>query len=72
MIGTSALVYPVVSLPEIAANCGATTIEVNIEPNQFSSRATCSVFVPATVAVPALFTTGNGFVSQYRRIHDYS
>lgn len=55
MIGTSALVYLAVSLPEIAANCGATTIEVNIEPNQFSSRATCSVFVPATVAVPTLF-----------------
>jgi len=55
MIGTSALVYPAASLPEIAADCGASAIEVNIEPTQFSSRATCSVFAPATVAVPALF-----------------
>ncbi|MBL0060317.1 MAG: hypothetical protein IPP40_02175 [bacterium] len=54
-IGTSAVVYPAASLPEIAADCGAQTIEVNIEPTQFSSRATCSVFAPATVAVPALF-----------------
>lgn len=55
VIGTSAVVYPAASLPDIASECGASTIEVNIEPTQFSSRATYSVFAPATIAVPALF-----------------
>ncbi len=54
-IGTSAVVYPAASLPKIAADCGAKTMEVNIEQTQFSSHATCSVYAPATVAVPALF-----------------
>ncbi len=61
-IGTSAIVYPAASLPEIAAGCGAQTIEVNLEPTQFSSRATCSVFASATVAVHALF-------HHWQRIH---
>jgi len=62
-IGTSAVVYPAASLPEIAADNGALTIEVNIEPTQFSSRATCSVFAQATVAVPALFHYWQGIHS---------
>jgi len=54
VIGTSAVVYPAASLPEIAAECGASTIEVNTESTQFSAQASCSVIAPATLAVPAL------------------
>lgn len=56
VVGTSAVVYPAASLPEIAADHGAATIEINLEPTQFSARATCSILSQASVAVPALFT----------------
>ncbi len=54
-IGTSAVVYPAASLPEIALENGAHVIEINLEPTQFSPRATVSIHEPAGAAVTALF-----------------
>ena len=56
VIGTSAVVYPAAALPEVAADHGAATIEVNLEPTQFSARATCTILSQASIAVPALLT----------------
>ena len=38
-IGTSAVVYPAASLPQIAGRAGAYVAEINIEPTEFSDRA---------------------------------
>ncbi len=38
VIGTSALVYPAMQLPEIALQAGAYTVEINPEPTPFSAH----------------------------------
>lgn len=57
VIGTSAAVYPAASLPEIARESGALTIEVNIEETAFTPRADFHLGATASAAVPALVSS---------------
>lgn len=52
--GTSGVVYPAASLPEIATEYGALTIEVNLEPTPFTSRAHFHLAASASTAIPAI------------------
>jgi NAD-dependent protein deacetylase/lipoamidase len=54
VIGTSALVYPAASLPEIARRHGAYLVEINIEPTPLSSLADEVVQGPAADVLPDL------------------
>ena len=53
-VGTSALVYPAASLPEIARESGATVVEVNIEETPFSGLATHHLRGKSGVILPQL------------------
>ena len=61
-VGTSSLVYPVASLPEIARGAGAAVIEVNIEETPFTALATCHLRSTAGSILPEL-------VALYRQSH---
>jgi NAD-dependent deacetylase len=54
VIGTSALVYPAASLPEIARRSGAYVVEINIEPTPLSPFAHEVIAGPAARVLPAL------------------
>jgi NAD-dependent deacetylase len=58
VIGTSALVYPAASLPEIARGHGARLVEINVEPTPLSSLADEVIQGPAGVVLPDLLGTG--------------
>ena len=58
VIGTSSLVYPAASLPEIARRHGAYLVEINIEPTPLSSLADEVIQGPAAVVLPRLLETG--------------
>jgi NAD-dependent deacetylase len=53
-VGTSSLVYPAASLPEVAKQSGAVVIEVNIEETPFSSLANHHLRGPAGTILPEL------------------
>jgi NAD-dependent deacetylase len=53
-IGTSAVVYPAASLPELALESGATVVEVNPEPTPLTGRAQEFLQGPAGEILPAL------------------
>lgn len=54
VVGTSAIVYPAASLPELALARGATVVEVNPEPTPLSGNATISLRETASQALPGL------------------
>lgn len=58
VIGTSSLVYPAASLPEIARRHGAYLVEINIEPTPLSSLADEVIQGPAAVVLPRLLEVG--------------
>lgn len=53
-IGTSAVVYPAASLPEIARGHGAFLVEINIEPTPLSPLADEVIQAPAAEILPGL------------------
>ncbi len=54
VVGTSAIVYPAASLPELALARGTVVIEVNPEPTPLSDSATLAVRETASKALPTL------------------
>lgn len=54
VVGTSAVVYPAASLPELALAQGKTVIEINPEPTGLSASATISLRDTASRALPGL------------------
>ncbi|TXI40731.1 MAG: NAD-dependent protein deacylase, partial [Mycobacterium sp.] len=54
VVGTSGLVYPAASLPDLALAHGSTVIEVNPEATPLSSSVTISVRESAGAALPTL------------------
>jgi NAD-dependent deacetylase len=54
VVGTSSVVYPAASIPEIALGSGAAVVEVNPEPTPLSRHATAAVRGSAGVALPAV------------------
>lgn len=54
VVGTSAVVYPVAMLPQIARQHGARVVEVNIEPTPLSDSADAVLRGPAAEVLPAL------------------
>ncbi len=54
VVGTSAIVYPVAALPDVARKHGALLFEINVEPTPLTPRVTAHVAAPAAVALPAL------------------
>jgi NAD-dependent deacetylase len=54
VVGTSAIVYPAASLPELALSEGIPVIEVNPEETPLSHRATISLRETAGTALPGL------------------
>lgn len=55
VVGTSALVYPAMYIPEIAKREGAFLIEVNLEETPLTSKADISLFGKAGEIVPHIF-----------------
>jgi NAD-dependent deacetylase len=53
-VGTSAAVYPVAGLIELAARAGAKVIEVNLEPTPMTATAELSLWGPAGRVLPRL------------------
>jgi NAD-dependent deacetylase len=43
VLGTSSVVYPAAALPQIALDCGARVVEINLEPTELSQRAHVSL-----------------------------
>lgn len=58
VVGTSALVYPAASVPDVTLAAGGIVIEVNLEPTPLTHRAEVSLLGEAGRLVPAL--TGLG------------
>ena len=54
VVGTSSVVYPAASLPEIAARRGSVTVEVNPVATPLSSRVDHRFAEPASKGLPAL------------------
>lgn len=59
VVGTSALVYPAMHIPEIAKREGAFLIEVNLEETPFTPQADVSLFGKAGEVLPLLLRTEN-------------
>ena len=57
VIGTSAIVYPAASLPQIARRAGAFVLEINIEPTELSDSTDESLIGKAGEILPELFLT---------------
>jgi NAD-dependent deacetylase len=55
VVGTSALVYPAMHIPEIAKSAGALLIEVNLEETPLTAKADISLFGKAGEIIPDLF-----------------
>ncbi|MFT5721617.1 MAG: NAD-dependent deacetylase [Motiliproteus sp.] len=51
-VGTSGNVYPAAGFAEIANECGALTVELNLEPSQIQSAFRHRVYGPASEVVP--------------------
>lgn len=49
LVGTSGVVYPAAAIPPLARQCGATIIEVNPVPSDYTERIT-DVFIPLKAA----------------------
>jgi len=56
VVGTSGIVYPAASLPQVASVAGAALIEVNPEPTPLSSLCTAALRGPAAKLLPALLS----------------
>ncbi len=54
VVGTSAVVYPAASVPEITLRSGGAVVEVNLDPTPLTGRATLSLLGRAATLVPAL------------------
>jgi NAD-dependent deacetylase len=54
VVGTSALVYPAASVPDVTRSAGGGVIEVNLEPTGISPTATTSLLGPAGALLPRL------------------
>lgn len=54
VVGTSAVVYPVASVPDMTLESGGVVIEANLEPTPLSSRATISLMGLAGKLLPDL------------------
>jgi NAD-dependent deacetylase len=54
VIGTSALVYPAMQLPEIALEAGAYTVEINPERTPFSDYCDAALAGPASEILKAV------------------
>lgn len=52
VIGTSGNVHPAAGLMELARDCGATTVEINLEPSEVASAADRLILGRATEVVP--------------------
>jgi NAD-dependent deacetylase len=57
VVGTSALVYPAMHIPEIAKREGAFLIEVNLDETPFTPKADVSLFGKAGEILPLLLRT---------------
>jgi NAD-dependent deacetylase len=54
IVGTSAVVYPVAALPQIARRSGARLVEVNVEDTPLSAQVDAVLHGPAGEVLPAL------------------
>ena len=54
IVGTSAIVYPVAALPQIARRSGARLVEINPDPTPLSACVDAVVRGPAGQLLPAL------------------
>lgn len=54
VVGTSGIVYPAASLPELAVARGTVVVEVNPEPTPLSASATVTLRESASTALPTL------------------
>lgn len=54
VVGTSAIVYPAASLPDLALSRGTVVVEVNPEPTRLTASATISIRGSASQALPEL------------------
>jgi NAD-dependent deacetylase len=52
VVGTSALVYPAASVPEVTLHSGGAVIEINLEPTPLSGRAAVTLLGEAGKLVP--------------------
>jgi NAD-dependent deacetylase len=53
-VGTSSLVYPAASLPEIAIGAGAITVQVNPNPTDLDASVTVAIRGPSGTVLPRL------------------
>ena len=56
VVGTSAIVHPVASLPPFAVQQGIPTVEINPNPTAFSPYATVHWAASAATALPQIHT----------------
>ena len=56
VVGTSALVHPAASVPEVTLRNGGAVVEVNLEPTPLTGRVDVSLLGTAGKLVPALLT----------------
>jgi NAD-dependent deacetylase len=56
VVGTSAVVYPAASVPEITHGAGGAIIEINPEPTPLTSLAQVSLRGPAGELVPTVLS----------------
>jgi NAD-dependent deacetylase len=54
VVGTSALVYPAASVPDVTRDAGGTVMEVNLEPTPLSASAEVSLLGQAGTLIPLL------------------
>ncbi len=54
VVGTSALVYPAASVPDVTRSGGGAVVEVNLEPTPLSASADVSLSGPAGTLLPLL------------------
>jgi NAD-dependent deacetylase len=52
VVGTSSLVYPAASIPEVTLQSGGQVIEINLEPTPLSDRASLNIWGEAGKLVP--------------------
>jgi NAD-dependent deacetylase len=56
VVGTSGIVYPAASLPQVAATAGAVVIEINPEATPLSTLCAATLRGPASQMLPALLS----------------
>jgi NAD-dependent deacetylase len=57
VVGTSAIVYPAASLPQVAMTAGAAVVEVNPEATPLSPKCAAALRGPAADVLPSLLET---------------